>query len=107
MLLEVTLEWAFNMVDNARLVIDHMVIPAHCPHQPNSPYRPGYDWLFRYERELARALAPWVARHRHELFGVEGIISEALSNAFVHGHGRNPSAPIGIIFHWCTNALQK
>ena len=65
------------------------VIPRDFPDCPNSCYQPEYDWLFQYERQIAAFLAPWLRAYRYELIGEKGILCEALSNAFSHGHRKD------------------
>ena len=96
MLLELELDEALNIILNSRLVRKDIVIPGDFPSVSHSPYRPGYDWLFAYERDLARFLENWLKELRHELIGEKGILSEALSNAFCHGNHRDAFIPMEI-----------
>jgi hypothetical protein len=76
------------------------VIPGQVELLPSSSYSPVYAWMFAYEKalkrriesRLGRPLGPWERR----LFGPDGVISEALSNAFLHGHKRAPGLPITV-----------
>lgn len=73
-----------------------ILIPEKSAPVVHSPYRPGYDWLFGYERKLARFLEPWLKKYRYELIGEKGLLCEALSNAFYHGHRKNAALPITV-----------
>jgi anti-sigma regulatory factor (Ser/Thr protein kinase)/predicted regulator of Ras-like GTPase activity (Roadblock/LC7/MglB family) len=75
-------------------VLELEIVPARYPHEANSPYRPGYDWLFKIEREVARQLDPWLRAQRYHLIGNKGLLCEALSNAFCHGHRKQAELPI-------------
>lgn len=105
MLTDITFLAAFELITCGRLVLEETLIPADCPPMSNSPYRPGYDWLFYYERKLARVLDKWLQAYRLQLIGENGIISEALSNAFYHGHQKDPRKPIQIKLFVGTNGL--
>lgn len=94
MLVFTTLKQSFNLIETPQLLFEDRLIPAKCPPVTNSTYRPEYDWLFAYEREIARRLEPWLKRFRYELIGENGIICEALSNAYYHGHQKDTSLPI-------------
>jgi|GEM_PF-1101132 len=96
MLLHITLDNALKTIQGAKLVKKDIVIPGQFPAVSNSPYRPGYDWLFVYERKLARFLEPWLKQFRLELIGEKGILSEALSNAYYHGHAKSTVQPIKV-----------
>ena len=96
MLLNISLDKAFAVVGRHRLVKKEVIVPGRFPPVSHSPYRPDYDWLFLYERRLARFLEPWLKDIRYELIGAKGILSEALSNAYCHGHGKDPLQPIEV-----------
>jgi len=81
-------------IQSPELIREDTIIPDEFPECPDSTYRVGYDWLYRYERDIASFLAPWLNSHRYELIGEKGIICEALSNAFSHGHDKDPLKPI-------------
>lgn len=85
---------ALQFIGSPRPIHADTVVPAEFPPCPDSHYRPEYDWLFRYERQIAAFLKPWLGHHRYELIGEKGILCEALSNAFCHGHGKDPQQPI-------------
>lgn len=85
---------ALQLIGSPRPIHADTVVPAEFPACPDSYYRPGYDWLFRYERQIAAFLQRWLQHHRYELIGEKGILCEALSNAFCHGHGKDPHQPI-------------
>jgi anti-sigma regulatory factor (Ser/Thr protein kinase) len=94
MLLSITPEQALNLIASPKQILKDRVVPAEFPHNPDSPYKPGYDWLFSYERRIAAFLEKWLKPFRYELIGENGILCEALSNAFFHGHAKDPEKPI-------------
>ncbi len=94
MLTDITLQDGLCRIQNPRLLFSEDLIPSACGRNLNSTYRPGYDWLFTYERKLAGILEPWTAHLRYELIGEKGLLCEALSNAFCHGHKKDPAKPI-------------
>jgi hypothetical protein len=94
MLKDLTFEDGLNRIGVSRILFEETLVPSSCGKNPNSTYRPGYDWLFTYERILAGVLEPWTAHLRYELIGEKGVLCEALSNAFCHGHRKNPEKPI-------------
>lgn len=94
MLTDIALKEGFARIQNARILFSEVLIPSACGKNPNSTYRTEYDWLFTYERILAGVLEPWTAHLRYELIGEKGILCEALSNAFCHGHKKDPLKPI-------------
>jgi len=69
------------------------VVPAQVDPLPNCPYSPSYTWMFAHEKRLKyliESATGWrLGPIERELFGPDGAYSEALSNAFVHGHRRN------------------
>lgn len=99
MWLNLSTDEALVLIDSPRLLFRERIVPAKCPPASNSPYRPGYDWLFTYERKIARALSPWTEKNRYELIGNRGVICEALSNAYYHGHGKDGTKPIEVVIH--------
>ncbi len=99
MWLNVSMDNALDIIDSPKVLLRERIVPSQCPSVPHSPYRPGYDWLFKYEREIARALSPWTESRRWELIGNQGILCEALSNAFYHGHGKDGAKPIDVAVH--------
>ena len=94
MWLSVDLKGALDFVQSPKLIRDDIIIPKDFPECANSTYRPGYDWLYRYERDIAAFLEPWLKPYRYDLIGEKGILCEALSNAFSHGHGKDPKRAI-------------
>lgn len=96
MLLDITIDSALKRIEQPRLILEENVVPKSFSPVPHSPYRPGYDWLFTYERRLARLLEPWLKKFRLDLIGDRGVLSEALSNAYCHGHRKDPALPIAI-----------
>lgn len=94
MLLSITPQQALELIASSRQILKDRIVPAQFPAAPDSPYRPGYDWLYIYERRLASFLERWLKPYRYELIGENGILCEALSNAFFHGHDKDPEKPI-------------
>lgn len=75
----------------------HEIVPANVATPPNCPYPKSYGWLFLYEQRVKAAIRQaWGVKRISQLalVGEDGILSEALSNAFVHGHQRNPRRSI-------------
>lgn len=76
------------------------LVPADVVLEANSPYAAGYEWMYAYERgtrrRLARALGRPLGALERRLFGTDGVVSEGLSNAFLHGHSRDASRPIEV-----------
>lgn len=99
MLIHLSFEQGLARIENHGVIHAETLVPAKCPTNPNSPYRAEYEWLFGVERTLARILSPWLETHRHELIGNQGLLCEALSNAFAHGNRKDPHRPIGIVIH--------
>ncbi len=94
MLLLIDGEQAEQLIRSPRVIREDTVIPIEFPEHPDSRYRAGYDWLFIYERQIAKFLEKWLRPYRYELIGEKGIICEALSNAFSHAHNKDPVLPI-------------
>jgi hypothetical protein len=74
------------------------VVPNQVTLLPHNRYAPAYAWMFSYEKRLKYRIEELLGQRLREaeprLFGADGVLSEALSNAFVHGHGRDPDVPI-------------
>lgn len=83
-------------IQEARPVLDVKMKPSEFPFEANSPYREGYDWLYVAEQYVMQSLDTWGRPLRFELIGDTGVLSEALSNAFCHGHQKRPDLPIAI-----------
>ena len=94
MILSMTPAQARELIGPFEVALEERIVPQAFPECPNSRYQPEYDWLFQYERRIAKFLEPWLRRFRYELIGEKGILCEALSNAFYHGHGKDPEKPI-------------
>ena len=94
MLLSITPEQALESIASPRQILKERIVPARFPRVPDSPYRSGYDWLYTYERRLAAFLEKWLKPYRYDLIGENGILCEALSNAFLHGHAKDPRKSI-------------
>ncbi|MBU1168762.1 MAG: ATP-binding protein [Proteobacteria bacterium] len=104
MLIDITLEQALETLCDTKIILHEILIPSHCKNA-NSPYKPEYEWLFMYERKLAAFLETWTAHLRNELIGDKGILCEALSNAFCHGHKKDPLLPIDVYVFLGENGL--
>ncbi len=78
---------------------DH-VVPEAVELLPNHPYTPEYAWMYAYEKQLRNrietALKYPLRSWERVLFGTDGVLSEGLSNAYVHGHRRDASAALTI-----------
>jgi hypothetical protein len=102
MILSTPPEALLDSLVNPREVYARSVVPGRLPHPCHNPYRPGYEWLFVYERQLAKVLRPWMRAFRHPLIGDGGLIGEggllceALSNAFYYGHSKDPQMALDI-----------
>ena len=96
MLLFIDLVQALAFIRSPKLVRDDIIVPERFPDCVDSTYRRGYDWLYQYEREIAAFLSPWLKSYRYELIGEKGLLCEALSNAFCHGHGKDPKRSIAL-----------
>lgn len=96
MLTDLTLEQGLSQIGGAQILFCETLVPSSCRPNPNSTYRPEYDWLFTYERILAGILEPYTAHLRFELIGDTGVLCEALSNAYCHGHKKDPAKPIDL-----------
>jgi len=77
-----------------------VVIPGEVELLRNYSYSPMYAWMYSYEKRLKKRLHTEAGRLpiaiERSLFGADGGFSEGLSNAFLHGHGRDPRLPIAI-----------
>jgi hypothetical protein len=96
-LIDLTPDEALARIGSGEVLLDESVVPAECPGCSHAAYRPEYAWLFHAERRVARRLDPWLVAHRAELIGAGGVLSEALANAYRHGHGRDPRRPIRVV----------
>jgi hypothetical protein len=76
------------------------IVPESVELMPNNRYSPRYAWMFSFEKRLKYRIEEVLGRPLGEtervLFGPDGVISEALSNAFVHGNHRDPALPIRV-----------
>ena len=96
MILNLTPSEALDLIGSPEIIRRDAVIPREFPDCPNSLYQPEYDWLFQYERQIAAFLEKWLRPFRYELIGEKGILCEALSNAFSHGHRKDPFKVINV-----------
>ena len=79
----------------------HDLVPADVELLPNCPYAPRYAWMFAFEKRLKYSIEgvlsrPFGPELERLLFGPDGVVSEGLSNAFAHGHRRNPHLAITV-----------
>ncbi len=76
------------------------VIPREVELLTDTQYAPQYSWMFSYEKRLKyrieKAIGHRLGALERELFGPDGAFSESLSNAFVHGHKRDPNQTIKV-----------
>jgi hypothetical protein len=96
MLLNLTIDEASDFIKSAEIIKKDQVIPGHFRPCPESPYQPGYDWLYRYEQTMAQFLESKLKSNPTELIGEKGLLHEALSNAFCHGHHHDRLTPITV-----------
>lgn len=96
MLLYINLEYALSCIGTIKKEKRDEVIPSQVKPVNNNLYKKDYMWLFSYERTFARFLDSWLQKYRDHLFGIKGIISESLSNAFVHGNRRETNKKIEV-----------
>lgn len=94
MLLTLAPSQALELIQSLETIREDTVIPGHFRPCPDSPYGPGYDWVYRYERKVGQILEPLLKSHQTELIGEKGLLRQALSNAFCHAHHKNPLKPI-------------
>ncbi len=99
MLLDIELEDGLQAIGRQSLIKKDVVIPKECPFISHSVYRPEYNWLFGYERKLFGFLETWLKEHRYDLIGENGLLAEALSNSFTHGHNKNSERPIRVVIY--------
>ena len=76
------------------------VVPREVELVSNPGYKAAYAWMFSYERDLRDRIFGVLGRQvpvlERVFFGADGVASEGLSNAFVHGHQRDPERPIRV-----------
>jgi len=69
-----------------------IIVPESEDLLAHNRYAPIYGWMYSYEKRLKYRIEEIVGRplgHLERLlFGADGVVSEGLSNAFVHGHSR-------------------
>jgi len=69
------------------------VVPDEVELLDHFSYRPGYAWMYAYEKDLKRRIEAALDRplgsFERTLFGSGGCLSEGLSNAWAHGHRRD------------------
>lgn len=98
MLLDLNLDQASDVLESAEIIREDQVIPGHFRPCPESPYGPGYDWLYRYELKIAAFLESRLSSLPSDLIGAKSLLHEAMSNAFGHAHHRNTLKPITVRF---------
>ena len=96
MLIQSTFEASLDRIGEHTVLVQETIFPAEVETLSHSPYRPEYAWLFTVERRLGRILDPWLRQYRDRIIGPDGLLSEALSNAYCHGHRRNPTLGIDL-----------
>jgi hypothetical protein len=96
MLLNLTMEEAGDFIESAEIIKQDRVIPGHFRPCPESTYKPGLDWLYRYEQAMLNFLAPKLASLPDDLMGEKSLFHEALCNAFNHAHHRDRLKPITV-----------
>jgi anti-sigma regulatory factor (Ser/Thr protein kinase) len=93
-LIESRFEESLNALGEPSAMVTDEVVPEREPTPSTNSYRSEYAWQFGYERTLLRRARNWVEAQRHELIGAKGLLSEALSNAYAHGNGKDARMPI-------------
>jgi hypothetical protein len=96
MLLNLTIDEASDIIESAEIIKEDQVIPGHFRPCPESPYQPGYDWLYRYEQTMEKFLESKLKSHPADLIGEKSLLHEALSNAFCHAHHHDRLKPISV-----------
>ena len=78
-----------------------IVVPRNVEILPNFKYSPVYAWMYSYEKQLKYRIEEASGRPLGTvetlLFGADGVLSEAISNAFVHGNARRTDLPIEVV----------
>lgn len=82
-------------------VFEVEVVPDQVELLQNNTYKLNYAWMYSFEKRLKyriQDLLGFKFSYEQEkiLFGVGGVFSEGLSNAFVHGHKKDTSLPITV-----------
>jgi len=100
MIVEYSFDQMVEGVAPVVLCLEEEVVPGRVELLPNNRYSPRYAWMFSYEKRLKHRIEAELGRPLGELerrlFGSDGAFSEGLSNAFVHGHRRDPALPLAI-----------
>ena len=94
-------ESTFRLKDETLIAAwDDAVVPGEVELLPHTHYSPMYAWMYAYEKKLKRRIEKTLGRPlgqlERALFGQDGAVSEALSNAFLHGHRRDPARVIHV-----------
>lgn len=82
-------------------VFENKVIPQKVELLANNSYSEKYAWMYSFEKNLKYRIQRDLGyklgyKNERILFGAGGAISEAMSNAFVHGHKKDMFKPISI-----------
>ena len=80
MLLTLTPDQALELLESLETIREDNIVPGHFRPCPDSPYGPGYDWVYRYESKIGPLLEPFLNPHQSELLGKHGLLLQALSN---------------------------
>ncbi len=96
MLVDIELDSALRSLVEPHVKLKDQVIPTLQPALPTNCYRSEYAWQHSYERSLMKRARDWIGGQRDELIGASGLLSETLSNAYVHGNQRDPCRPITV-----------
>jgi len=77
------------------------IVPIKVELLPNNRYAQNYAWMYSYEKKLKYRIQKHLGfkliySQEKVLFGAGGVVSEGLSNAFVHGHKKDRFVPINI-----------
>lgn len=77
------------------------VVPCRVELLPNNTYALNYAWMYSFEKQLKYRIEELSNKklsysQEKTLFGPGGAVSEGLSNAFAHGHKKDPRKAIDI-----------
>lgn len=82
-------------------VFEEKIVPAEVELLPHNRYAEIYGWMYALEKRLKYRIQDVLGNRLNYdqekvLFGPGGAVSEAFSNAFVHGHKKNALLPLSL-----------